>query len=719
MKYFKGESVPNLDSNLIILAEDSKAKATQLFTENIDLNCFTSDDYKRLKNFLTPWYASLRSFPSTMRHASDVRSLPDSHLNELINSFGFVDSLDEISKVNKVDFFYDLVNLYKIKGTPEAVERVLGYFGISDVELMEYWLQYDNQNELIFRPVKISSATNPITNTYRDIDFDTIVNTDPHWYLTKDNINQLFLNNRIAFPSKSPYFGLRPTVQLVGDLTTPSLSILTRIILNQYDDYLAGNYPVKNLILTNIKIYASILDLYLGVIYAFNKLFPKTFNPSALETIIYNGSMSLSNDDIFELYSTLNGRASNLTRDQIEINRVLMGNNFSRDRNTNFLTNLNTAETNLNILNPDLKLTIDTSFSSGSGLLQLKQLVKDLSSWIKQNINIYTPDLSVLLFGFSSLEYVTDIINFFKPYRARLISLEHAFYINSPLNDSIITEDNLSLIKETDTFIDWDVADSIPGFEEGFETTGITSTPPNISSKRITNIYIDNTLTVKCTYDDSTSYTGITNFIYSNPSIGQYRITNLYLSISNNGESKIFIEYNNIAETTGNISTKIPSIPPLLNYSIIDVYLNDNNIFEMIYDTESIINPNEKIYFTRNTYDNGSYFDIGASCDDPPTKASLFIEDRIDEIYNSHIGIGINNLEYTLDSTTNDVIYVLTDGGWSLFDSGALFDQPAISDICEIEVYNVLYGIRNTSDDGTFDNISLDDINIRIGREVT
>ena len=161
LKYFKGTTV-EIDEKLIISAESALATTTSLFNDNIDTQAHLSDDYKRLKSFLIPWYSSIKSFINIQKTASDIRSLPESHLNTLLNSFGFTDALDHISAGNKVDFFYDLVNLYKIKGTPEAIERLLEYFGIPDIELIEYWLQYDSNGRLIFHPEKVNKQIEQI-----------------------------------------------------------------------------------------------------------------------------------------------------------------------------------------------------------------------------------------------------------------------------------------------------------------------------------------------------------------------------------------------------------------------------------------------------------------------------------------------------------------------------------------------------------------------------
>lgn len=570
MKYFKGEQVDDLDTNLIVQAEDSKAKSTTIFNENIDLACHASDDYKRLKNFLIPWYASLRTFVSTMKNASDIRSLPEEHINELIRSFGFVDSLEEITRENKNDFFYDLVNLYKIKGTPEALLRVLGFFGIPDIEIAEYWLQYDSNSELVFRPETISTTTE--SYNLKDISFETITNPDPHWMLSKDQINQLFLNNKIAFPSKSPYFGIRPVSQLSGDVINPTIAILSRLIQDQYSDYISGSPPDKDIRLT-LKIYASLLDLYLAVLYTFNLIYVKTIDSTDLSFLIYNGSMSLTNTQIYDLYDTITKRSNSTTKAELEANRVLYYNAFTRLRSTNFISTFDTAKNVLALTNSDLKDLIDTYHTAGNTNDILKSLLKDLSSWIKNNISISAPNLLVLMFGFSSLEYITNVVKFFKPYRARLISVEHVYIIDNPLLDAELTFDVLKSIDIEQTIVDWDTANS----------TGC------------------------CCADED------------NP--------------------------------------------------------------------EPCLDSTASIYYSRATYDCGSYFDIGASIDEEDYGCKIDITQEDTIIYNYHTddSTAYVHTEYTGD-ITGATYYALQDGGFIDFDDDGLFDAPQISDVCEIYV---------------------------------
>ena len=105
-RYLKGDSV-TLDPNLIILAENAYASSTSLFTNNLDLQCQMTDDYMRLREFLITWYSTHKTFVNLQSKVSDARSLPEDHLNILMNSFGYSAGLSEITYTNKLNLFYD------------------------------------------------------------------------------------------------------------------------------------------------------------------------------------------------------------------------------------------------------------------------------------------------------------------------------------------------------------------------------------------------------------------------------------------------------------------------------------------------------------------------------------------------------------------------------------------------------------------------------------
>jgi hypothetical protein len=688
-----------MDTKLQAIAEDSKAKATTLFNESIDQVCHSTDDYKRLKNFLIAWYSSLKTFPTTMKNVSDIRVLPDDHLNELFKSFGFTDALMDIPKSSKVDFFYDLVNLYKIKGSPESIERALTYFGIPNVDIMEFWLQYNEERQLVLRPELLTNYGK--NDAVKDLSFNYITNQDPHWMLNEDRVNQLFLQNKIAFPSKTPYFGIRPTIQLVGNIINPVMCLLTRIVLDQYDAFIAGNPPVKDTRLPTVDVLVSILDLYLGVIYAFNMAYPHIFDPTALYTYVYNGPFTdpltgepITYSQIITEFDTILSRANTKIRADINPTRILFNDTFTRLRSTNFLTALDTAGTVLATTNSSLKQIIDDNFNVNNKDYILQFLVKNLIVWLQVNITMATPNLLVTMFGFSVLDYVTKVIDFFKPYRSRLILIEDAFTIQLPALDTVITEDyfNSAGIDLVETIYDFDTGDGSPGYPEIFtDFEPVYSTPPDIDARRINNIYVDSTGVVKCDYIDSTAYTLVENIVYSNPPIGGYRVFNIYLEIILAGGRKLFVESEDTPVETIGFPTKIYSFPPptLLTYhKIIDVCINDDSYFEMLYD-EGTWSSIDKLYYSRQVMDCNSYFDIGAFTDDPPpadtTSIPLFtyIDDNIYDTFNSHKGDCTSEVTYSVDSTgaINEIIVL---GAWQSYDEGLLYDQPPIPDRVEI-----------------------------------
>lgn len=691
LKYFKDNDQQDIDKNLIVLAEDTKAKTTTLFNENIDLPAFSSDDYKRLKEFLISWYSSLKTLTSVQKLASDVRSLPEEHLNTLITSFGYDIQLDKLPKQNKADFFYDLVNLYKIKGTPEAIERVLSYFGIPDIDLVEYWLEYDENGKLVFRPEKINKTViGQSTIESQDVKFSSITSIDPHWFLTENQVNQLFLNNKIAFPSKSPYFGIQPVSELSGSLINSVMSILVRMIQDQYQYYISGSELTENISTLNSAV--SLLNLYLGVIYVFNYLYPKTKDSSDSLILCYNGSMSLSNQEIIDLYEDITSRGNSKTRDEIKVNQELYVNNFTRLKSTSFLTSLNSAGNILQSSDPDLKYIIDSQLESNNAEYVLQVLLQDLSSWIINNISSSTPSLLNTVLGFSSTEYIREIVNFFKPYRSRLILIDNIYKINNPLHDSVI-EDDLMYEEHVDKTIDFDTGDSEPSYPEGFSQDFIyyvKSEPPIGSNHRIFNMYVDSTGTTRVTYETLDTTAIQTTYVYSDPPVGCHRVYNIFLEYDLAPILHVVYEEDEALEEAG--ATPVESIPPNSYYfQILNVYLNGLIQFSMDYSEFTPIvwpiDSTSRIYYSRLRYDCNSYFDIGASTDNPPLTISLELEENIYDIYNYHTFDSTTYVHTNIiGDSTSEMHYAMQMGGFVNFDGCGVFDAPPISDACFVYV---------------------------------
>ncbi len=92
----------------------------------------------------------------------------------------------------------------------------------------------------------------------------------------------------------------------------------------------------------------------------------------------------------------------------------------------------------------------------------LCSLLNDLGEWVRSNISYGFINLGYILCGFDSLvSQMGDVVNFWKPYRARLIPLEMLEF-RSRLTESIIVEDNLDTIDVEPTFHDFLTGDSAP-----------------------------------------------------------------------------------------------------------------------------------------------------------------------------------------------------------------------------------------------------------------
>ena len=457
--YLKGDPVDNLDGNLKIQALAERTKAESLFENTIDQICYGSDDYKRLKKFLIDWYSSFRTILESEKQSLDIFGMPNSNLDELFRSFGFNYSNEIDSFFSKSNFFLDLVNLYKIKGTPQALIQVLNYYGITDVDIFEFFVQKrESDGDIIFHPVQVNSSLpgeKPFPTP--DVLFEVLTSDDPHWMMTKADIERLIKANKIALPSKSPYFSIRPTYKLFK-ISIP-LAILQRTIQDQYTDWIATGIPPERIIqISKLNYSASLIELYLSCAYTFNTYYNRTHGSSDQNFLCYDGTNNNSIDIISEWEDLI---ALPATRAERESKLVTYFDSFTRPISSNFLQPLNSAGNTLNLLHPNLKDSIDTLLIAGQGFELLKSLLRDLSGWLKTHVGPDYPDIATTMLGLEALDFMFDVINFFKPYHARLSTVEILYASDSPLLDSIRLSDPLQQ-NIYQTFVDFDTCNSIP-----------------------------------------------------------------------------------------------------------------------------------------------------------------------------------------------------------------------------------------------------------------
>ena len=482
LQYLSGKSVSELDSTIKTLADSERTKTRSLFENTIDQVCFNTEDYKRIRNFLIDWYSGLKTQISLQRHSRDPFVLPPEYLNELIKSFGYLYPADIASINIRVNFFLDLVNLYKIKGTPLSLKRALDYYGLRNVDLSEYWLQKNESGEIIFRGVSIYTPS--IKLAWPDVGFETTL-ADPHWFQSKQDIIQLLDQNKIILPSKTPYFGLRAFFSLSEIQQT--ISILVRMIDEQYQTWKTTSVLQTDIKLNLLNITVSLLENYLACIYIVNTSFDY-HEPALYEAdsyLCYDGTSEIVADIINE-YETLTSyptwNADDPEGDKANrADRVEQFKNlFTRQNSQNFIktkTGIDSAGQILQSINPDFKASIDSWMSSGKYYELLALLLQDLSGWVRTHINTEATDIISIVLGISASPAVTRIINFFKPYRARLFATQFCYTIDNPLFDSIRIYDRRFYFEIIEKIYDYATADSLScsetGYGPGFYGTGI------------------------------------------------------------------------------------------------------------------------------------------------------------------------------------------------------------------------------------------------------
>jgi len=452
LEYLKsGTEDPDLSELTRNLATSEKEKTNQYFENIVDQTSFAAEDYRRLRSYLIDWYAAFRTITTTQKDANDVHSLPDEHLSELFRSFGYPVGLKLVPLSAKANLFLDLVNFYKKKGTPETMADVLDYYGFTDADLIEYWLRKDEFGNIVFRGVPVRlAATGSTALIDTDISFDRMTENDPHWLLEEAKILQLFDENKINLPSKTPYFSLSSTFYL--HKLTGNLAIMNRIIQDQYARYLSSLPLPQDVQIRNIGEVTSLLEAYLATIYAFEVIYGVV--PSSLYNLhaCYDGTINYTatNPPIPQNLPDLSEEYENLVsqvptdRDDVKTKLETLWDDWSRDVSTNFLGAASgTAGPLLQTMNPVLKDVCDDWIVSGEEVTLMTNLLGTLDNWIKLNVDTRNPSMIMTTLGLNFRDDLEQIINFFKPYRARLAFVDTAFSMQNRLTESILLDDAL------------------------------------------------------------------------------------------------------------------------------------------------------------------------------------------------------------------------------------------------------------------------------------
>lgn len=583
-----GANPSSLTDTLNAEAKDQDARSDIYFGNVIDQLSYNTADYKRLRKFLVDLYSAHKTVVKTTSTLSDPYSMSNSDLDELFRSFGYNYSVtlrdyDENPLSTKVALMLDLVNLYKVKGTPQALVDVLQYYGLAEVDIFEFFLRLESNTSLIFRGNAIAGTT--VNPGVLNVEYPEFTDSDPHWLYTEAQILALHNIEKINLPSKAPYIGIRPVIDTEG----PESAILSRRIQDQYEVYSGGGTLPQNAEIRTTAGISSLLGLYLGVLYVFNTYFPTGVDGDLF--LCYDGTdtnfVQIKSD-----YESLTSQPK--TREGILIRLDAYYDQYTRIQPSNFLQNLTDAKNILSVLDPTLKTDIDDLLTTDFPIDVLSSLINDLSIWVRNNIGFGFINFAYMVDGLSAFfKDLKPVVNFFKPYRARFILFE-ALQFRNRLFNSLVLEDVLGTIEIEHKVYDYATADGIP------------CCALNIDSTDVQTICIDS---------DSTS-------------------TN--------------------------------------------------------------------IYYQRDTYDCGSYFDLGI-VSDIPVEMQFQIEDEITDglmciPYDAtNAGIIIDNIEvsgditpFTDETSNTNVNYVhIQTGGMADYDYGGTFDCVAGQDLCVIIIEDV------------------------------
>ena len=569
-KAVAGDTSADVTESTNAIAKSDRTKVESYFSNVIDQYSFETADYNRLRKFLIDLYATHRTQSTVSLSSTDPHALTNSDLDELFRSMGYdlsssLRGFDENPLEQKVQFFLDLVNLYKVKGTPQSLVDVLQYYGVTEVDIFEFFLKKDAPDSLFFDGKAVAGTT--INPSGIALPYNSLTSTDPHWLYTAQQILQLDQINKINLPSKTPYLGVQPVVDLEG----AEMAIINRYVQDQYDYYEAhGTVPPPDAEITFIGETRSLLELYLSCIYMFNKLFD-VGSDDPTRFMCYDGTNIDNEVEIIAEFEDLTQRKVESRLDLKTRYEQYLG-LFSRPVAENFLINEDTAGNELNTIAPDIKAALD---AAGEPLEVLYSLLKDLALWVRANIGFGFVNFGFILFGIQ--EFFKDlkpVIDFFKPYRARLLLLENLQAKNRLFN-SIIIEDSASVDADFE-FHDYLTGDSSPC----------------------------------CNTDDSTCVTGSTvcqrEFIGGTPPSYNWKdfwATGESYAIDDAVASGPSRQYICIQAHTSGTATKPGTGADWTLY------------WQLMSTIECTDSTADVSYYSRETYDCGSYYDIGAVTD--------------------------------------------------------------------------------------------------------
>lgn len=244
-----------LDGEVATLAYSEKEITNRFFKNVIDQPYYiVKEDHKRLRSFIVDWYSSFKTHITKLRKSLDLYVMTNEELNEMILSFGFPYPNNILTKKHKIAFIKNLINpLYLKKGTPEALAKAIGFYGLSDVIISEWWI-YHEKNKLneFYAKSRIVYPDNLKNNPTYEIEktYEEFIDGNPYWQLSLGELKKLYYDstNKITLPSIAPVISIQSHIN-ISELEFV-FSVINRKMQECYDYWM--KYTLSTLDLTTI-----------------------------------------------------------------------------------------------------------------------------------------------------------------------------------------------------------------------------------------------------------------------------------------------------------------------------------------------------------------------------------------------------------------------------------------------------------------------------------
>lgn len=438
-------------SSLLI---ETKTKVDTYFKEVVDQAVYKTNDYLKLRKFLIYWYSAFNVLGTQGKKVSDIEFI-DKGL--LLRSLGY-DLYNEHNEVHQSTLCTEMSDIWAQKGTHLAMSKMISMLDINNFMLYEYWIDLDySDNQLRFVPRAIENLyynTGSLNLEPPAVKpFNTVVENDPHWYITEAEIREAQASDGLGLPSLSPYVGLITANHWLKNSKYIN-AYVNRVCNITYNDYITNpNFNIN----TYRKYYfyvtsqnISLLELYLCIGYVYNVHFQRTDDEprdgTTQKVPHFNDTEEKLYDEIqyvTEFNKTYRRAYSRSEKDAILEEHK---NKFETLNPIVCWTHDEAAEI-LSEISPDLYNLCNSMISGNQAIDFLTELLTMLDYYISHDTGLTAYTSLFMLFD-PLKEYkdkIKKVFDFFKPIHTRLLDAMSYMIISDLPGDCFAVDEKLRL----------------------------------------------------------------------------------------------------------------------------------------------------------------------------------------------------------------------------------------------------------------------------------